>query len=109
MLNECDKTEGRALEKCPSMLTPTFRKRSPTILRADIRADGVRGVVPLLLGGMPETGKEHNHLPLMNYNSTFRICGLPKSFSSTSTHPCSKYTKRKMLTSYQHRQKNTNN
>ena len=59
MLNECDRTEGMALEKCPSMLTPTFRKRSPTILRADIRAEGVRGVVPLLLGGMPETGKEH--------------------------------------------------
>lgn len=28
------------------LLTPTFRRRSPTILSADIRADGVKGVCP---------------------------------------------------------------
>lgn len=27
-------------------LTPTFRKRSPTMLSADILAEGVRGLVP---------------------------------------------------------------
>lgn len=35
------------------LLTPTLRKRSPTMLSADIRADGVSGVVPLL-AGIPE-------------------------------------------------------
>ena len=30
-----------------SQLTPTFLRRSPTILSADIRADGVNGALPL--------------------------------------------------------------
>lgn len=33
-----------------AILTPTFLNRSPTILSADILADGVRGVVPNPLG-----------------------------------------------------------
>lgn len=71
-----------------SMLTPTFRKRSPTILRADIRAEGVRGVVPLLLGGMPETWKEHKQpLAITEF-----------IFSCTTACPCSMYRQRKVLT-----------
>lgn len=33
--------------EAPVGLTPTFRSRSPTMLRADIRAAGVRGVPPV--------------------------------------------------------------
>lgn len=33
--------------EAPVSLTPTFRSRSPTMLRADIRAAGVRGVPPV--------------------------------------------------------------
>ena len=33
-----------------SILTPTLRNKSPTIFRADIRADGVSGVPPFSVG-----------------------------------------------------------
>ena len=32
------------------VLTPTFRNRSPTMLSADILADGVSGVPPFMVG-----------------------------------------------------------
>lgn len=35
-------------------LTPTFRRRSPTMFKAEILADGVRGVLVEDLMGIPE-------------------------------------------------------
>ena len=41
----CHVNAGHHATRC--RLTPTFRSRSPTMLRADIRAAGVRGVPPV--------------------------------------------------------------
>lgn len=40
------------------MLTPTFRKRSPTMFSAEILADGVSGLVPKPFGIAREKEKE---------------------------------------------------
>lgn len=42
----CHVNAGQHATRC--RLTPTFRSRSPTMLRADIRAAGVRGVPPVV-------------------------------------------------------------
>ena len=38
-----------------SSLTPTFRNKSPTMLRADILAEGVKGLLPFLSASGSET------------------------------------------------------
>jgi len=43
------------------ILTPTLRKRSPTMLSADIRAEGVSGVPPLTVGTPANKHRSTNH------------------------------------------------
>lgn len=43
------------------MLTPTFRKRSPTIFSADILAEGVSGLVPKPFGIAREKQKASDY------------------------------------------------
>lgn len=43
------------------MLTPTFRKRSPTMFSADILAEGVSGLVPKPFGIAAERQKASDH------------------------------------------------
>lgn len=44
------------------MLTPTFRKRSPTMFSADILAEGVSGLVPKPFGIATEREKQSNDI-----------------------------------------------